>query len=346
MEKVSVIIPVYKVEPYLRQCLDSVINQTYYNLEIIVIDDGSPDNCGVICDEYAMLDARICVVHRTNAGVGAARNTGIDMATGDWITFIDSDDWIESEYIEKMMMLGESQKADIICSGGYIRERNGRDNCIQRNVTDLFYYGKKEDYVKWEKLKVRTLGYNTEDKNFNKKGSLCYVWDKFYKTAFLKSAEITMSEYIHPYEDNLFNFEVFDCADSVLGSPYIGYHYRENKQSVMHRSQPHAINMYLQCLDVLNEYISQSKQSDIVNHAYRRFVLSSLCSALGRSVEHEDSCLTDADKRTIYNTIKGNKFVQEAWKSHSWRYLSKKIILLKLLLRIPGGGWSETFLSN
>ena len=90
MDKISVIIPVYKVEPYLRQCLDSVVGQTYKNLEFIIVDDGSPDGCGAICDEYAQKDERVQVIHKENAGVRAARNDGIERATGDWISFIDS----------------------------------------------------------------------------------------------------------------------------------------------------------------------------------------------------------------------------------------------------------------
>ena len=99
----SVIIPVYKVEKYLRRCLDSIVNQTYKNLEIILVDDGSPDNSGKICDEYAQNDKRIKVIHQKNKGQGAARNTGIIAANGELITFVDSDDWIENNTYEIMV---------------------------------------------------------------------------------------------------------------------------------------------------------------------------------------------------------------------------------------------------
>ncbi len=99
-EKISIIIPVYKVELYLPKCLESIINQTYKNLEIILVDDGSPDNCGKICDSYAEKDSRIKVIHKKNAGVARARNDGIEAATGDYISFIDSDDWIAENAYE------------------------------------------------------------------------------------------------------------------------------------------------------------------------------------------------------------------------------------------------------
>lgn len=97
--KISVIIPIYNVEKYLNRCVDSVINQTYKNLEIILVDDGSPDNCGAICDEYAKKDARVKVIHKKNGGLSSARNAGLDVMTGEYVTFIDSDDWIEKDLL-------------------------------------------------------------------------------------------------------------------------------------------------------------------------------------------------------------------------------------------------------
>ena len=110
----SVIIPVYKVEKYLRRCLDSIVNQTYKNLEIILVDDGSPDNSGKICDEYAQNDKRIKVIHQKNKGQGAARNTGIIAANGELITFVDSDDWIENNTYEIMVSKLLQYELDII----------------------------------------------------------------------------------------------------------------------------------------------------------------------------------------------------------------------------------------
>ena len=99
---ISVIIPVYKVEKYLSKCVESIINQTYKNLEIILVNDGSPDNCGEICDEYAKKDSRIKVIHKENGGLSDARNAGIEIASGQYIAFVDSDDYIASNMYERM----------------------------------------------------------------------------------------------------------------------------------------------------------------------------------------------------------------------------------------------------
>lgn len=99
---ISVIVPIYNVEPYIRRCIDSIITQTYHNLEIILVDDGSPDNCGRICDEYAQIDNRIVVIHRSNGGLSAARNTGLDICTGEYVGFVDSDDYIHPTMYQKL----------------------------------------------------------------------------------------------------------------------------------------------------------------------------------------------------------------------------------------------------
>ncbi len=126
VEVVSVIVPVYNVEKYLRRCLDSIRNQTYRELEIILVDDQSPDKCPQICDQYAELDARIHVIHQRNSGLGRARNSGLLQATGKWVLYVDSDDWIENDCVEVMHNAAIESKADFItCNTFY--EVQGND---------------------------------------------------------------------------------------------------------------------------------------------------------------------------------------------------------------------------
>ena len=117
---VSVIVPIYKVEPYLRWCLDSIVKQTYTNLEIILVDDGSPDGCPQICDEYAARDKRIVVIHKDNGGLSDARNAGLDICKGEYISFIDSDDWVANIYIEAMLKATITNNAEMVV-GNFIR---------------------------------------------------------------------------------------------------------------------------------------------------------------------------------------------------------------------------------
>lgn len=117
MDKVSIIVPVYKVEQYLTRCVNSLTRQTYSNIEILLVDDGSPDNCGLQCDQLAKADSRIVVIHQENQGVSAARNRGLDAMTGDWVCFCDGDDWYEVDFVEKMLKCAKEEGADyIICN--------------------------------------------------------------------------------------------------------------------------------------------------------------------------------------------------------------------------------------
>lgn len=111
---ISVIIPIYKTEKYLRQCIDSVLKQTHKKIEVILVDDGSPDECPLICDEYGQKDARIKIIHKLNGGLASARNCGLQIATGDYITFVDSDDYIKPDMLEKMITLAKNSNADVV----------------------------------------------------------------------------------------------------------------------------------------------------------------------------------------------------------------------------------------
>ena len=113
--KVSVIIPVYNVQDFLAKCIESVINQTINDIQIILVDDGATDNSGQICDEYAKKDKRITVIHKQNQGLGFARNTGLDVANGDYIFFLDSDDWILPYSIKELYEIAKQNNADIVC---------------------------------------------------------------------------------------------------------------------------------------------------------------------------------------------------------------------------------------
>ena len=125
MADISVIVPVYGVEPYLRECLDSIVNQTCKSLQIILIDDGSPDNCPGIIDEYAQIDERIVVVHKNNEGVSAARNDGIALANGTYVFFCDSDDWLPASALENMLKEALEYDADVVIGDYTEKSANG-----------------------------------------------------------------------------------------------------------------------------------------------------------------------------------------------------------------------------
>ena len=136
--RLSVIVPVYKVENYLRDCIDSILNQTFTDFELILVDDGSPDQCGKICDEYAALDKRVRVIHKSNGGLSDARNKGIDASKGDIIGFVDSDDKISDDMYQKMIQYMDDHQLDIVCADTYV-VKNGKETFRPRFREDKLF---------------------------------------------------------------------------------------------------------------------------------------------------------------------------------------------------------------
>ena len=182
--KVSIIIPIYKAETYLRPCLDSLINQSYKNIEIICINDGSPDNSISILREYAVHDERVIVLDEPNRGVAAARNLGIDRATGEWLTFSDADDWWELNAMERAIGLMEEYNPDVLMFSYY---RDYANKTLERNNIfpyDLFVFDDKQSRILYKRL----FGLRGEElkhiENFDTNNAL---WSKIYRTSTTKS---------------------------------------------------------------------------------------------------------------------------------------------------------------
>lgn len=188
MPKVSVIIPVYNVEKHLDKCVESVINQTYKDLEIILVDDGSPDNCPAMCDEWAKKDDRIVVLHKENGGVSSARNAGLDIATGEYICFVDSDDTTTEDYISVLLECIEEQEADISVAATQITGKDER----KIGVTDSIF-------------RLDQLDANQVEVIF-KPGLLSSPWCKMFKISIIDDNEIRFPQNIHYGEDTIFVF--------------------------------------------------------------------------------------------------------------------------------------------
>lgn len=191
---ISIIIPVFNNQKHLKRCLDSVLVQTYKNIEVILIDDGSTDNSGEICDDYASKDKRIKVFHTINQGVSIARNLGLDNATGEYIMFVDSDDWIEKNTLECVYNNLKKYSYDCLLFG-FIIEKNKSRNNVMISKQDVCYNNRSEIISVLPELILNEY--------------INPLWNKVYKKSIIENMNLRFDKTIHLGEDLLFNFNYF-----------------------------------------------------------------------------------------------------------------------------------------
>lgn len=217
---VSVIVPVYNVEPYLQRCLDSIVNQTYTNLEIILVDDGSLDNCPRICDENAAKDNRIKVIHKKNGGLSDARNTGLDICKGEYISFVDSDDWLDEKYIDTLLNLAIKSNADIAI---------GEHKRI---------YSSKPFFVKNEKETEQTLSTQEALNILFKRSHLSFIlsWGKIYRRFLFNNIRFPQGKF---HEDEFTTYLILYNAKKIAYTSETLYYYFQRINSIMVTPHPY-----------------------------------------------------------------------------------------------------------
>lgn len=234
MPKISVIVPVYKVEDYLNRCVDSILDQTYKDFELILVDDGSPDNCGQMCEGYAAKDSRVFVIHKKNGGLSDARNAGIERALQngcEYIVFIDSDDWVSDDYLEKLYDAAEQNGSDLAV-------------CAIKNVYDESWKG--EDF-KDEDLECETVDKLTALKRIRAKWSFVVAWNKLYKASIFNNVRYPVGK-IH--EDEYVIHRIIQECEKVTAISDKLYYYFHRGASIMGAPKfPNRFNYYYALFD-------------------------------------------------------------------------------------------------
>ncbi|WP_404405977.1 glycosyltransferase family 2 protein [Jeotgalibacillus malaysiensis] len=212
---VSIVVPVYKVEQYLRKCLDSILEQTYPHLQIIIVDDGSPDRSGDIADQYAKQDSRIQVIHQENKGLSGARNTGIQYAAGEYTVYLDSDDWLEQFAIEKLVWLAQKYKADLVQSNFYYAYEH------EQLVDYRYQQADDRPLLLSREQAIEALIINQKLKNF--------AWGKLYKTELIKDIPFQEGRL---FEDVLWAYLVMKKAERVVLDAEPLFYYLQRETSI------------------------------------------------------------------------------------------------------------------
>ena len=296
MAEVSIIVPVYQVENYIRQCIDSILVQTFTDFELILVDDGSKDRSGKICDEYAVLDQRVKVIHKENGGLSDARNCGMDQAVGNYFMFVDSDDYIAPTMLEYLYKALMNKEADIaVC-----------------NFLHFFEEDRKRDFstnIQSEVLSGAEIFYSR--KNERVYGIWTVAWNKLYKRETLGNVRFRFGKY---HEDEFWANDIYQMDIKVVTIPECLYYYRQRDNSIMGRKN---IKRDFDILEALQEriavYFMDERHAD---QAYKVMIFS--LEYLAES------------KKLITNKDEENQFLQAEKKTKNMIKRLKKMKLSKI----------------
>lgn len=255
MPKISIIVPIYNVEKYLNRCIDSILNQTFVDFELILVDDGSHDNCGAICDEYVKKDKRIKVIHKENGGLSSARNAGIDIAQGEYLGFVDSDDWIHPQLLELSFSIIKKTEVDIV-SFDYIKIQKEKYNCEKINIEKEAANAKI-----YEKEFIINNLYNKFQQQIGVE-----AWKKIYKADIFK--DLRFRKGIIHEDDDIFLDILFKVKKIAITNNVLYFYYMSNT-SIMRSgfSEKELIRLDIDMKNIrrinMEEIISQKKLCSI-----------------------------------------------------------------------------------
>ena len=327
--KISIIVPIYKVpEKYLRQCVESCLNQTFKDVEIILVDDGSPDDCGKICDEYAEKDKRIKIIHKKNGGLVSARNAGYEIVTGEWHMYLDGDDWIDANTCEKLI--------------GYVQRKSDVDVVFWNHILEL---GDKSIKGKMEwKCEDQIHMYEENESIILAQNTLIYksgiatAYCKLIRTSFAKEFGLRHDNRLRQGLEGVeFSLRVFYNARKALYIKEYFNHYRYNPDSISKRIDEKNTQYGLDCLTVMLEDVSNFVNKDAFLMAlYQRTIYALIAFAMNTYFhpDNPDSIIKASLKYA--KVIRGNEICREAIKQTSFMDLDKqrRVVLFFLKFKL------------
>lgn len=263
---ISVLVPVYNIERYIGLCLESIICQTYTNLEIIVVNDGSTDRSGEICDLYAKKDSRIKVIHKENGGLVSARKVAMEIATGDYIGYVDGDDWIGEDFYSVLLSAMKQHNSDVVVAG-FSRELFTKSAKIINVYPAGIYEG-----ANLEVLFSSMISYG----DFFRHGITTYLWNKLFKKEVIKDCQLSLDERVSIGEDGAAVYPALLKCNRVCVIDNCSYHYRQREDSMLKKASSFAKES--ECLSVLYEYLKNAFGANIkkyeVSIQIQKYVLS------------------------------------------------------------------------
>lgn len=323
MPLVSVVVPVYNVEKYLERCVETIKNQTLKDIEIILVDDGSPDNCPALCEDIAKTDSRIKVIHKKNGGLSSARNAGLRVATGKYVGFVDSDDTIDLDMYKKMSDVAENENVDFVMSD-YIRILEDNNKFLKTLDIKSGYYS-SDDIRKI----IFPMLIMKEELEY---GPLLSVWHCMYRVDFLKNNGIEFDEEVRWSEDNIFSSFVGYLANSFYYMKGEGlYHYYNNPGTITTGYRKGSFNYYSTMNVHLREFFENKIDYDF-ERQLKLHIIFYACNSL-RQVNKSGENFSGQVKliKEILNSDQLRKGFKNFKISNSWSFkLKMQIFIMKM----------------
>ncbi|NJB70292.1 glycosyltransferase involved in cell wall biosynthesis [Saonia flava] len=250
--EISVIVPIFRIEKYLPKCIDSLLDQSFSDFELILVDDGSPDGCPKICDDYARLDSRIKVVHKENGGLLSARKAGLENAEGKYVSFVDGDDWVDKFYLDILHKLAEANNSDLVVTG-YFREFDGKIETVKSKFVGNY------DYDELQSTILPNAIYNG---HFCEHGISTYVWNKLFKKSLLSEVLYDVPNEIIMGEDAAITYVYLSISKKITISKIPIYYYRQRHDSIVKSIEDPQIEYFR--LGLLMSFL-KSKLTNVLN---------------------------------------------------------------------------------
>lgn len=328
LPKVSIIIPVYNVEKFLDRCMQSVLKQTLKEIEIILVDDGSPDNCPAMCDEYAQKDARVKVIHKKNAGLGYARNSGIEVATGEFVAFVDSDDFVDKRMYKRLYATAKNKDLDT-CFCGFCRHyTTGKLDCKVEVSEDSYFISRKEVDSFLLDMVAPLPSYHSDVKYMM---SACKA---LYKKALLNHYKIRFcSERVFVSEDLLFHLDYLPRAERVgFISEHLYYYCVNGTVSLTNTYSRAKFEKNKIFLDEVKHKLSLLFPENVYMNRYYRLCFLYLRVSLHQEL-HSKNIREKASKRRIVKELAGDLYFQDLFTQYPYTKLPWKHRLFFAMLK-------------
>lgn len=327
---VSVILPIYNIEKdYLRQCVDSILKQTYKNIEIILVDDGSTNNVYEICLEYQNKDSRVKAIKQENAGVSVARNTGLRNSNGEYICFIDPDDWLADNYIEKLYESIELTKSDIaVCNCFFVDDNQYKENNFLLGDNRVLAGNEKNELL-YQLVGKKIASYTAPH-------ILVGVpWAKIYRKSMLDKHNLEFIPKLRRMQDNVFNQYAFEYAEKISYITDNLYYYRKDMNSASNKYSENTIENFENYFDESFKYLNQFKKEKLLYTALYMKELTSFNSYFSRYFFNKEHGKTYVEVKSEINQLLNSDRYIEAMKNvdYKYLYLQEKIFVYLLIHR-------------